>query len=136
MLFLTFPSELRHPKDGEKVKIAFSRGSGNWFLHSRLLQKPFSKKFLSPKFDLNNFKRFALLSQITVLSSWFKNLQKTEKCPFQILRTFIFELQIAWELLSKRLPMINFWFKHFSTLCLTFPENDFNFVTQKFEKNC
>ena len=98
--------------------------------------KPFSKRFLSPIFDLNNFKRFALLFQITVLTSSFKNLQKTEKYTFQTLRTFIFEFQIAWESLSKRLPMINFWFKYFSTLCLTFPENGFEFVTQKFGNHC
>ena len=32
------------------------------------------------------------------------------------------------------LPMTNFGFKQSSMLCLTFPENSFNFVTQKFAK--
>lgn len=29
-----------------------------------------------------------------------------------------------------------FGLKEFSLLCLTFPENGFNFITQKFEKKC
>ena len=60
--------------------------------------------------------------------------KKTEKCPFQTLRTFVFALKVASKPFSKKLHMTTFLFKLFWTLCLTFPENAFEFVTQKFAK--
>ena len=51
-----------------------------------------------------------------------------------MLKTFVFELKVASKSFPKRLPMTKFRFKQFSTLGLTFPENDFNLVTQIIEK--
>ena len=65
---------------------------------------------------------FASLSKKTVLTSSFKNLQKTEKWCFQTLRTFAFELKGALKPFSKKLPITKFRFKQFWTLCLTFPK--------------
>ena len=64
-----------------------------------------------------------------------KNLQKTENFPFQMLRIFVFQLKAASKLFSKKLPKANFEFKWSWRHCLAFPENGFNFVTQKFAKN-
>ena len=69
-----------------------------------------------------------------VLTLSLKNLQRTEKCPFQMLKTFVFELKVASKSFSKKLLVTKLWFKQFWTPCLTFPENGFNFVTQKFAK--
>ena len=48
------------------------------------------------------------LSQKTVSIPPLKNMQKTEKCPFQTLRTFVFELKLASKQISKKLPMTKF----------------------------
>ena len=53
---------------------------------------------------------------------------------FQILRTIVFDLNVASKPISKKLAMINFEFRWSGRLCLAFPENGFNFITQKFEK--
>ena len=58
-----------------------------------------------------------------------------KKCSFQALTTLVFEVKVASKPFSKKLPMTKFWLKKFWTFCLTFPENGFNFVTQKFAKN-
>ena len=52
----------------------------------KIASKPFPKKFPMTNFDLNNFERFASLPQKMVLILLLKNLEKTEKCPFQTLR--------------------------------------------------
>ena len=95
------------------------------------------------------------LSQKTVSTSPLRNLQKGEKCHFQTIRTFVFDLDVASKPFSKLLrtaqfkfkpssrffkpffkilPTTNFKFKPFSRLCLAFPNNGFNFVNQKFAK--
>ena len=62
-------------------------------------------------------------------------MQINEKCHFQRLRTFIFDLKVASKRFSKRLLMTSFRFKGFFWIhYLAFPENGFNFVTQKFER--
>ena len=70
-----------------------------------------------------------------VSTSLLKNVQKTEKCSFQRVRTFIFELKVASRPFSKKVIMAKFWFEYILTLCLSFPENGFNFVNQKSAKN-
>ena len=57
---------------------------------------------------------------------------KTEKCNFQRFRTFVFDLKVASKPFSKMLPITNFRFKR---VCFAFPDNCFNFVTQKLAKN-
>ena len=64
-----------------------------------------------------------------------KNLQKAKNCCFQRLTGFVVELEVVSKPFSKRFPRTKFWFKHVWTLCLTFPENGFNFATQKFAEN-
>ena len=75
-----------------------------------------------------------MLSQKTVLTSSLKNMQKSEKCPFQRLIKFVFEIKVASKPFPKKLAMTKFWFKQFLILFLTFPENGFYFVTQKLQK--
>ena len=104
--------------------------SHNPFLRSRYLQNHFIRRFLWP----NSFERFGSLSQEMVSTSSLKNLQKTEKRPFQTLKTFVFELEVASKWFSKKLPVTKFRFKMFWTFCLTFPENGFNFLTAKISK--
>ena len=70
------------------------------FQSSKLLQNHFLRSSLYPSFDLNSFERFASLSQKMVSTQLLKNLQKSQKCPFQTLKTFDFELIVA----SKRFP--------------------------------
>ena len=70
-----------------------------------------------------------------VSTSSLKNLQKTKKCSFQMLPTFTFELKIALKPFYEKVLMYKFWFKKILTLCFTFPENGFKFVTQKLIKN-
>ena len=64
-----------------------------------------------------------------------KSCKKTEKWPFQMLRTFVFELKEASKPFSKKFPMTKFWFKNISMLCFTFTQNSFNFVAQKLAKH-
>ena len=64
-----------------------------------------------------------------VSTSSLKNLQKTEKCPFQTLRILIFKLKAASKPFYKKLPITKFW-----TLCLNSPQNGFNFANQKLQK--
>ena len=59
------------------------------------------------------------LSQKTVSASSLKNLEKSEKSPFETLRKFVFELKVASKSFPKKLPMTKFWskkFKHFAYL--------------------
>ena len=60
--------------------------------------------------------------------------KKTEKSSFQTVRTFVFELKTASKHFSKKLPTTKFWIKQIWTLCLSFPEYGFNFVSQKHAK--
>ena len=83
--------------------------------------KPFSSSWW-PNFYLNSFERIASLSQKMVSTSSLKNLQKTEKCTFQKLRTIAFEVKVASKPFSKKFTMAKIWFKKYSTLSLTFPE--------------
>ena len=52
---------------------------------------------------------------------------KNEKCKFQTLEKFFFDLKVASKPFLKKLSRTNFAFKKFGRLCLTFPENSFNF---------
>ena len=67
--------------------------------------KPFSKKLHMT--ELKSFRCFASFSPKIVSTSSIKNLQKTEKCPFQTLRPFVFELKVASKPFSKKSPMTN-----------------------------
>ena len=64
-----------------------------------------------------------------------QKLQETENFFFLNTQNIRFWSQVASKPFSKKLPMINFEFRWFWRLGLAFPENDFNFVTQKFELN-
>ena len=61
--------------------------------------KPISKKVPMTKFL---FKQFLMLF-LTFLILPLKNLQKTENYPFQVLRTFVFDLKVASKPFSKKL---------------------------------
>ena len=113
----------------------FFKRSEYLFFISRQLQNHFLGSFLWPNFDLSSVERFASLSQKMISTSSLKNLQKAEKCCIQTLTTFIFELKVASKSFSKKLPVNEFWFKQIWTLCLTFPETDFNFATEKYAKS-
>ena len=63
--------------------------------------------------DLNSLSHFASLSQKTVSTSSLNTLEKTEKCSFQTLRAFIFDLKVASESFSRKLSMTKFWFNSF-----------------------
>ena len=104
-------------------------------MSARFLQTHFVRSFLWQNFDLNSLERFAILSQQTLSTSLLKNLQKTGKCYFQTLTTFVFEPKVARHCSSKKLPFSKFSFKKSWTLRLTFPENNFNLVNQNFGKN-
>ena len=75
------------------------------------------------------FKNLPTKQILCKMLSW-----QTEKCLLQTLRTFIFKLKVASKPFSKKLPMTNFDFRGSWRLRLTFPENGFNFVTQKLQK--
>ena len=104
----------------KKLKFFF-KYSEHSFLISRSLQNHFLISFLWQTLNSNDFEGSVLLSQKTFSTSSHKNLQKTEKYSFQTLRTFVFELKVASKPFSKKTN--------------SFPENDFNFVNQKFAKN-
>ena len=105
------------------------------FLSSRKLEKHFLRSFLWPNFDLNSSLRFASLSQKMVSTLSLKNFQKTEKHPFQTLRTVAFDSKVAAKLFIKKIAMTKFSFKQFLMFCLIFPENGFNWKTCKKLKN-
>ena len=122
-------------KNFQKLKNALLKHLQHSFLSTRYFQNPFLRCFLRPNFDLNSFERFASLSQKTVSTSPLKNFQITEKYPFETLTTFVFELSVISKPFYVKLPMTKFWFRKSLMLCLTFPENGYNFLTQKFSKN-
>ena len=66
-----------------------------------------------------------------------KNLQKPKKniCYFQTPTIFVLELKESWKPFSNKVPMTKFSFTQFLMFCITFPENGFNFVAQKLQKN-
>ena len=96
--------------------------------------KAFSKKVPMTKFWFKQF--FDNLPYF--LGKWFQlvtqKLQITENFPFQMLRTFIFDLKIASKLFSRKLSVANFEFNQSWKLCLNFLEIGLNFVTEKFAK--
>ena len=114
---------------------AFKNCSKDCLWWSNKNWKAFSEEFQTKQTLHKSFWGTVSLSQKTVSTSSLKTSQKTEKCPFQTLRTFTFELKVASKPFSKKLPITKFWFKQFLMFCLTFSENGFNLVTQKFVKN-
>ena len=96
---------------------------------------PFSWKLPRPNFNFNSLERFASLSQKMVSTSSLKSFRKIEKCPFQTFTAFVFEPKVASKPFPKTFPTTKFWFKEIWTLCVTFPANGFNFVTQKVPKH-
>ena len=140
VLFNAFPHFARkwfhfgHWKICQNLKNESFKHMQHPFLSLKYLQNHFLRNFVWANFDLNSFERFASLS-LKVISTWScRNLQKTVKCPFQRLTTFVFEIKVASKTFSKKLSMSKFSFKEFSMLCLTFPGNGFTFVTEKFVK--
>ena len=65
-----------------------------------------------------------------VSTSSLKKLLNREKCYFQMVTTLIFDLKLLSKLFSKMVIITNFWCKHVIGLCLAFPENGLNLVTQ------
>ena len=51
-----------------------------------------------------------------------------------MLRTFVFDLRVMSKPFSEKLPATIIEFKSSRRLIFTFPENGFNFLTQKFAK--
>ena len=115
-------------------KMLFLNTQNIRFLSSTELHKHFQRSPLWLNFDLNSLGRFASLSLKVVSTSSLKYLQKTGKCSFQTPTIFVFGIKVAPKPLSKKVLMPKFWFKKILTLCLTFPENGFNLITQKFEE--
>ena len=113
------------------MNIPLFKPSEHLFLITRSHQNYFLKGFLWTTLNLNG--SVLLFQKIASISS-IKNLQKIEKCYFQTLRKFVFQLNVATKSFSMKLLMTIFWFKQFMKFCLTFLENGFNFVTQKFKK--
>ena len=95
----------------KNLKTSLSKLSEHSFLISSSLQNLFLKSFLWPALNLIGLQVSALLSQKTVSTLLLKNLQKTEKCPFQTLRTFVLELKVPSKPFSKKLLVTQFWFK-------------------------
>ena len=60
---------------------------------------------------------------------------KNWKMPFSNTRNILFEPKVASKPFSKKLTTSKLWFKDIWTLCVTFPSNGFNFVTQKIAKS-
>ena len=110
--------QLSYSKICKNLKNALFKRLQNSFMSSRLLQNHFLWSFSWPNFDLNSFERFASLSQKTVSTSPLKNLKKTEKCPFQTLKTFDFELIVASKRFPEKVPPTKAWFKNYWTLFL------------------
>ena len=70
--------------------------------------KPFCKKVPMTRFWCKLFLMFCL----TLLKNGFnfviQKLQKTKNSPFQMFRTFVFDLKVASKPFSKKLPMTDF----------------------------
>ena len=94
--------QLRYSAVCKKLKNALFKSSEHLFLRSRLASKPISKKFPMTKFTCKQFLCFASILQKIVLTSSFRNLQKIKKCPFQMLRTFVFDFKVASKPISFR----------------------------------
>ena len=84
----------------KKPKMSLSESSEHLFLISRSLQNHFLKSFLWPTLNLIGLEVSVLLSQKMVSTLLLTNLQKTEKCPFQTLRTFVLELKVPSKVFS------------------------------------
>ena len=121
-------------KNCKDLKTSLFKCLEHSFLISRSIQNLFLKSFLWPTLDLDGLEGFVSQSQKTISFSSLKNLQKSEKLPFQMLKTFFSQLKIASKPFSKKLIMTKFWFKHFLMSCVTFQESGINFVTRKFQK--
>ena len=96
---------------------------------------PFSKKLPMTIFWFKQFLMFCLIFLQNDFSFVDQKFQKTENFPFQMQRTFAFDLKVTSKPFSKKLSMTNFEFTLSWGLCLVFPENGFNFVTQNCAKN-
>ena len=117
VLFNAFPHFPRkwfhfgHWKICENLKDEAFKQTKHSFWSLRYLQNHFLKNFFSANFDLNSFERFASLS-LKVISTWScRNLQKTVKCPFQGLTTFVFEVKVASKTFSTKVSTTKFSFK-------------------------
>ena len=126
------PSPLKSYK---KLKNTKFNGSQHSLLTTRQLQNYFLKSFVRPNFDLKGFQRVVSLSQKTVSILSLKYLHKSGKHHFKRQKICAFVLKVASKPFFKILPMPRFGLKQFSMLCLIFPENSFNFVTQKCPKH-
>ena len=97
-------------------------------------EKYFLKGSKQIRLYTKSFQSIASLSRKAVSPYSHKNLQKNEKCKFQRLRIFVFDLKVTSKLFSEKNSFTKFWFEQFLKLCLSFPENGFNFVNQKIAK--
>ena len=126
--------QLRHSKIPKKMKNAFFKRLQHLFLSSRLLQNHSLRSFLWSNFDLNSFVTLCITFPENSFNFVTQTLQKTEKCPFQTLRTFVFKLKVASKPFPEKLLLTKFRLKKFWTLCPIFPENSFNYAAQKFQR--
>ena len=117
VLFNAFPHFARkwfhfgHWKICQNLKNESFKHTQHPFLSLKYLQNHFLRNFVWANFDLNSFERFASLS-LKVISTWScRNLQKTVKCPFQRLTTFVFEVKVASKTFSTKVSMTKFSFK-------------------------
>ena len=103
---------------------------------AKIRSKSFSNKLPTPKFGFKQSWTFCFTfpeNGFHFVTQQFA--KKTEKCPFQTITTLVSELKIASKPFCKNLPMTKLCFKWLCMLCLTFPENGFNFFNEKFAKN-
>ena len=113
MFYLTFPENgfnFITKKLQKHWKFPFPNAQTNSFLTWGLLKNHLLKSSLWPNSNLIGLEFNFLLSQKMVSTSLLKNLQKTEKCPFQALKTFVLELTVASKPFSKKLPVTQYWF--------------------------
>ena len=122
-------------KNFEKTKTCYFQMPTIFFiLELKEVLKPVSKKVPMSKFWFKTFLMFCLAFPENAFKFVTEKLQETENFPSQILRTFVFDLKVALKPFFKKRPLTNFEFKWFWRLCLAFPKNYFNLVTQKFAK--
>ena len=124
----------RHFKFAKKWKMTFSNPQNVCFW-SQVASKPFSEKLPMAKFWL-----IALNILPHFPRKWFqlcqsKTCKKLKKFYFQAPTILVLELKEASKPFSKNVPMTKFWFKQFLMFYLTFPTSEFNFLTQKLQKN-
>ena len=95
----------------------------------------FSKMLPITNFGFTHFSIFCLPLSMVSISSIKKFEKKKEKCHFGMLKTFVFDLEVASKPFSKMPAITNLDFNSFNfRLCVVFPENSFIFSLKNLKK--